>query len=760
MTAASVKNDKPKATKRQQRQKGPNPSNTWQQQPKIKSMEARERAKLRSAGFTKSREVKQNLNPDADFINSPEYKFGRLLASPVARTRHATILKLTEYLKARTDPNKENGGLSVLDLMKLWKGMWHTLYLCDGAPVQEEVSKLLAELIWSVGGNQEEDEYAGRFYLEMEEGVLGKDVSDEEEGDDDEIRVIEMKESDEEEGDEAEDEEMDEDSVNPAEEENVKHCRGAHLSALYVRTFFRTLTREWSNMDKYRIDKFYTLSRLVLREVYRYMSSRHWNLGIIRLFNDALFEEVLRTTKYGNGVRFHILDICLEELAKVNAEEGTGLPLTEATFLDALEPFFALAQRVDDKIIQKRAMDKVIMKFLEEFSVVSDNYETPEEGDESAEARKNLVMDQVHVGTVGQFIFELASDTRTADRYRKGLYDMHKTYLKRIKAVGRDVDINEDTENDEEMSEDGIAEEEAAVVEEKLEVEPEPKKSKKKKKKSKDKKDGSEFSKVESSPDSTKKVKTSAKKRSKKNEPEMETEEVVEVISTPKKETPSKKKKKKSTPKKEIELTKEKEEIITISKKKQKAAEVISTPKKETPSKKRKKSKSKKEIELTEEKEEISTPKKETPSKKKKKSTPKKEIELTEEKEEISTPKKETPSKKKKKSTPKKEIELTEEEEEIITISKKEQKAAGKAATRAAAKAEKASKAKAAAAAEEESSNEGSKKVKFGKTNQSKSYKASMKDMKKIDAKSILNKTPEKSILLKKQPKKKRKSRG
>ena len=84
-------------------------------------------------------------------------------------------------------------------------------------------------------------------------------------------------------------------------------------------------------------------------------------------------------------MRFHILDICLEELAKVNAEEGTGLPLTEATFLDALEPFFALAQRVDDKIIQKRAMDKVIMKFLEEFSVVSDNYETPEEGDESAD---------------------------------------------------------------------------------------------------------------------------------------------------------------------------------------------------------------------------------------------------------------------------------------------------------------------------------------------------------------------------------------
>ena len=38
------------------------------------------------------------------------------------------------------------------------------------------------------------------------------------------------------------------------------------------------------------------------------MSSRHWNLGIIRLFNDALFEEVLRTNQFGNGVSQFFLD--------------------------------------------------------------------------------------------------------------------------------------------------------------------------------------------------------------------------------------------------------------------------------------------------------------------------------------------------------------------------------------------------------------------------------------------------------------------
>ena len=32
--------------------------------------------------------------------------------------------------------------------------------------------------------------------------------------------------------------------------------RGAPLAMLFMRTFFRTLVREWGNMDKYRVDKF------------------------------------------------------------------------------------------------------------------------------------------------------------------------------------------------------------------------------------------------------------------------------------------------------------------------------------------------------------------------------------------------------------------------------------------------------------------------------------------------------------------------
>ena len=65
-------------------------------------------------------------------------------------------------------------------------------------------------------------------------------------------------------------------------------------------------------------------------------------------------------------------------------------------------------------------MENIFGKFLEEFSVIS-------------EKKKNdLVMDQVHVGTIAKLVFELGSDVDTQEQYRKPLYDMHKIYMKQL----------------------------------------------------------------------------------------------------------------------------------------------------------------------------------------------------------------------------------------------------------------------------------------------------------------------------------------
>lgn len=88
------------------------------------------------------------------------------------------------------------------------------------------------------------------------------------------------------------------------------------------------------------------------------------------------------------------------------------------------------------------------------YSVISDV--AIKEGKDDEES-KELIFDQVHVGTIAQFIFDVASDPATTDRYRKSLYDMHKAFMRRLKEVGKDVVLNETEQSDEDddMEKDG-----------------------------------------------------------------------------------------------------------------------------------------------------------------------------------------------------------------------------------------------------------------------------------------------------------------
>ena len=138
---------RPSLSKRQRRAAGPNPTNTWQQQPRIKSAGARARAYISYAGLaddvegggktsssssssssssppppasSSSSSLRDALDPHLD-LDSPEVRFGRLLGGTDQRSRHAAVKMLRAYLRGRTDHANGGVGLSELDLLKLWK---------------------------------------------------------------------------------------------------------------------------------------------------------------------------------------------------------------------------------------------------------------------------------------------------------------------------------------------------------------------------------------------------------------------------------------------------------------------------------------------------------------------------------------------------------------------------------------------------------------------------------------------------------------
>ena len=67
----------------------------------------------------------------------------------------------------------------------------------------------------------------------------------------------------------------------------------------YITAFFRTLMREWSNLDQYRVEKFYVLIRLMMREMLGMICSTGDKDKKMRMIA-ALEIEVLRKVPNGN----------------------------------------------------------------------------------------------------------------------------------------------------------------------------------------------------------------------------------------------------------------------------------------------------------------------------------------------------------------------------------------------------------------------------------------------------------------------------
>ena len=70
------------------------------------------------------------------------------------------------------------------------------------------------------------------------------------------------------------------------------------------------MMREWSMLDQHRINKFYFLIRLMLREGMRSLHKTGWDVDSVNEVIEILEEEILIKTP--NGLRFHISDIFLQ----------------------------------------------------------------------------------------------------------------------------------------------------------------------------------------------------------------------------------------------------------------------------------------------------------------------------------------------------------------------------------------------------------------------------------------------------------------
>ncbi|NXL95332.1 RRP1B protein, partial [Alectura lathami] len=118
----------------------------------------------------------------------------------------------------------------------------------------------------------------------------------------------------------------------------IQNTEAQHL---FIRTFWQTMSREWNGIDNLRLDKYYMLIRMILRQSFEVLKRNDWNE---RLLLQLLMKEVMDPDSSApKGIKFHFIDIYLQELAKVGAKE-----LTADQNLKFIEPFCKFVAKSKD----------------------------------------------------------------------------------------------------------------------------------------------------------------------------------------------------------------------------------------------------------------------------------------------------------------------------------------------------------------------------------------------------------------------------
>ena len=183
----------------------------------------------------------------------------------------------------------------------------------------------------------------------------------------------------------------------------------------YLKMFFRIMLMEWDMLDQHRLNKFYTLIRVMLGKCFEMLKNINWTEKTTNRYLEAITMEVL--VKRPNGPRYHICDIYLEELW--NATEGN---ICHDDFMVAISPFFRCLGTTDDPMFRSRLSDKIFKNFIENYAR------------ENRQSDFDLkLFDKVSTLCLQREIFDIAShesEEICVDVNRRSAYDLHGVFAR------------------------------------------------------------------------------------------------------------------------------------------------------------------------------------------------------------------------------------------------------------------------------------------------------------------------------------------
>lgn len=191
------------------------------------------------------------------------------------------------------------------------------------------------------------------------------------------------------------------------------------LSVQYLQVYLTTMRREWSGIDRLRLDKFCLLMRKCLNHAFLALEKVGWNTERTNIYMDVFRERTLLAddTYAAHGVNLHLADMYLDELRKF-------LPIPEHSFLLLLEPFLRTLASCSYKPLLRRVRQMVFDPLVDEGTRFASSLAKDEEDGEAGRSLGSLAVSI----PLGARLFELAACPSTRQANRKILYELHDAF--------------------------------------------------------------------------------------------------------------------------------------------------------------------------------------------------------------------------------------------------------------------------------------------------------------------------------------------
>lgn len=119
------------------------------------------------------------------------------------------------------------------------------------------------------------------------------------------------------------------------------------------------IRREWTGIDRLRLDKYMTWVRCMVAHSLRYLAKRRWDESLVAQWTDMMTQLPLANNQQQRGLFLHVADIYVTELARV-LEESSEDEVEWTVVERLLQPFWDVVSTCTDVSMVKRVEEEVL----------------------------------------------------------------------------------------------------------------------------------------------------------------------------------------------------------------------------------------------------------------------------------------------------------------------------------------------------------------------------------------------------------------